>query len=60
VSEAAAFEKKIRRRDHANSRKAGGELLAAYWNDYNGSQVAITEIDKIAEKPCQALFSVFS
>ncbi len=35
-------------------------LLSAYRNGYNGRRVAITEIGKIAEKPCQALYSVFS
>jgi hypothetical protein len=40
--------------------QAHSKLLTAYLNGYNGKHETRTEIGKIAENPCQALFSVFS
>jgi hypothetical protein len=49
----------IRRRDHATHKKPLAAFLRLIGMPCNGRHAAITEIDKIAEKPCQVLFSVF-
>jgi hypothetical protein len=60
VSESKTFEKTIRLPRLLCAQEAFSGLLAAYWNGYNDRRVAVTEIEEISVKPCQALFSIIS